>query len=600
MEPARVRPGGTLQASLKGVLEPGWHIYSPTTPPGPIPSTITLVPSPALGKVTLYQPQPLRKFDPNFNADTETFDKEVTFILRAEVNREAPPGPLEVTAQMRYQMCDDRQCLPPRTKTATATVTVDAGAEAAAPALPAGYSEAVRAAANGPSAPRSAPAAGAQGFGVFLLVAFGFGLAAIFTPCVFPMIPITMSFFLNKDTGRRGDSILQATVFCLGIIVLFTALGGVTAAILGPFGVVQLGSNPWVNAFIAVVFVAFALSLLGAFEITLPSGMLTKLNSASERGGFAGTLLMGLTFALTSFACVGPFVGSLLAASVQGDKLQPLLGMLAFATGLASPFFLLALFPAYLSRMPRSGGWLARVKIVMGFILLALALKYASNIDQVLQWNFLTRERFLAAWVILFALPGLYLMGFLALPGVKRDEPLGLTRMLVASVFLIFSVSLLPGMFGGRLGELDAFVPVAAEGAAAPSGEGRLVWMKNNYSEALARAKAENKLIFVNFTGYACTNCHWMKANMFPRPDIQAALKDYILLELYTDGADEASRKNQDLQEKKFSTVAIPYYALIDGNENVVASFPGLTRKPAEFLAFLAQGTQKTVAQSRS
>jgi len=587
VEPEKAAPGAVVQARLRAVLEPGWHIYSPTTPPGPIPSTIKLADSPAIAKVTLYQPPPTRKFDQNFNSDTETFEKEVTFILQAELAKSAAAGPLEITAQMRYQMCDDRQCLPPRNKTATATLTIDPAISAGAPtAIPAGYVEAVPAKKSA-APPVGAPAPDKQGFGVFLLVAFGFGLAAIFTPCVFPMIPITMSFFLNKDTGKRRDSVVQATVFCLGIIVLFTALGAVTTAVMGPFGVVQLGSNPWVNSFIALVFFAFALSLLGAFEITLPSGLLTKLNAASERGGFGGTLLMGLTFALTSFACVGPFVGSLLAASVQGDKLQPLLGMVSFATGLASPFFLLAVFPSYLNRMPRSGGWLARVKIVLGFILLAFTLKYLSNVDQVLQWNVITRERFLAAWVILFAMPGLYLLGMLLLPGVKRDEPLGLGRTLAGAAFLIFAISLLPGMFGARMGELDAFVPVAAEGTAAPSGEGKLTWMKNQYAEALARAKAENKLILVNFTGYACTNCHWMKANMFPRPEIQAALKDFILLELYTDGTDDASRANQEMQEKKFATVAIPYYAIIDGNENVVASFPGLTRKPAEFLAFL-------------
>jgi thiol:disulfide interchange protein len=587
VEPDKAAPGGTIQAKLKGILEPGWHIYSPTTPPGPVRTTIKLVESPAIGAAKLYQPAPVRKFDQNFNGDTETFDKEVTFVLQAELTPNAAAGPLEVTAQMRYQMCDDRQCLPPRTKTAAAIITIDpAVAKTAAPAIPAGFTEAVvRTAATAPGA----PPAQKQDLAVFLLVAFGFGLAAIFTPCVFPMIPITMSFFLKKDTGKRSDSLIQAGVFCLGIIVLFTGLGAVTTAVLGPFGVVQLGSNPWVNGFITLVFLAFSLSLLGAFEITLPSGLLTKLNSASDRGGFAGTLLMGLTFSLTSFACVGPFVGSLLAASVQGDKLQPLLGMMAFSSGLASPFFFLALFPSYLNQLPRSGGWLARVKTVMGFILLAFTLKYLSNIDLVLQWNFLTRDRFLAAWVVLFALPGLYLLGFLALPGIKKDEPLGLGRTLTGAAFLIFALSLLPGMFGGRLGDLDAFIPVATEGAAAPAGEGRAVWMKNQYAEALARAKAENKLIFVNFTGYACTNCHWMKSNMFPRPEIQAALKDYILLELYTDGTDDASRVNQELQEKKFSTVAIPFYAIIDGNETVVASFPGLTRKPEEFRAFLAQ-----------
>jgi thiol:disulfide interchange protein len=364
---------------------------------------------------------------------------------------------------------------------------------------------------------------------------------------------------------------------------------GVTAAV-GPFGVVQLASNPWVNGFIAIVFAVFALSLLGAFEITLPSSVLTKLDAASRRGGYLGTLLMGLTFSLTSFACVGPFVGSLLAASVQLKGWQPVLGMASFATGLAFPFFFLAAFPGYLKKLPRSGGWLARVKTVMGFALLAIMLKYAANIDQVLQLNWLTRERFLAAWFVLFAMAGLYLLGLLKLEGVEEGETLGIPRLLAASVFLIFAFSLLPGMFGAPLGELDAFVPAAStvggfDGLTAAGS--RPEWMKNQYREALDRAKQENKLVLVSFTGYACTNCHWMKANMFPRPEISAALKDLVLVELYTDGEDAASKSNQKVQDEKFSTVAIPYYALLEPDEKVVASFDHRTTDPTEFLGFL-------------
>jgi len=391
---------------------------------------------------------------------------------------------------------------------------------------------------------------------------------------------VTVSFFLNERGGIR-----QAFVFSLGIIVLFCAMGlGVTAAI-GPFGVVQLGSNPWVNGFIALVFCAFALSLLGAFEITLPSSLLTALDSASRKGGYFGTLLMGFTFALTSFACVGPFVGSLLAASVQTKGAQPAFGMLSFATGLSAPFFFLAAFPSYLKKLPRSGGWLLRVKVVMGFILLAAMLKYLSNIDQVLQWNFLTRERFLAAWFVLFAMPGLYLLGFLRLEGVESSDRMSVGRLIVASVFVIFAVSLLPGMFGAPLGELEAYVPASPiAGTESPSG---LAFLKNQYREALTKAHLENKLVLVTFTGYACTNCHWMKANLFPKPEIAAELKNFVLVDLYTDGTDAASEENQKLEDTKFQTVAIPYYALMDGDEKVVATFPGSTRNAQEFLTFL-------------
>jgi thiol:disulfide interchange protein DsbD len=343
-----------------------------------------------------------------------------------------------------------------------------------------------------------------------------------------------------------------------------------------------------VNGFIAVVFAVFAVSLLGAFEITLPSGLLTRLDRASRRGGYLGTLLMGLTFSLTSFACVGPFVGSLLVSSVQAKGAQPVLGMLSFATGLASPFFFLAAFPAYLKKLPKSGGWLARVKVVMGFVLLALMLKYFSNIDQVLQTGLLTRERFLAAWFVLFALPGLYLLGLLRLEGVEAGEALSIGRLLVASAFLIFAFTLLPGMYGGPLGELDAYVPApSAITSSSGAGSNRVAWMKNQYREGLDQARKESKLVLVNFTGYSCTNCKWMDANMFTRPEIAEAVKELVPVELYVDGTDAASEQNQKLEDDKFNTASMPYYALVDSDEKIVAQFGGATRDPQRFLGFL-------------
>ena len=300
---------------------------------------------------------------------------------------------------------------------------------------------------------------------------------------------------------------------------------------------------------------------------------------------------MGLAFSLTSFACVGPFVGTLLAASAQSGGLRPALGMVTFSVGLAAPFFLLALFPAYLKRLPKSGGWLPRVKVVMGFVILAAMLKYLSNIDLVLQWNILTRERFLAAWMVLFALPGLYLLGFLRLEGVSKDEPVGLWRLLVGATFLAFAMSLGPGMYGSRLGELDAHVPLPSDSFRA--GGEKLEWLKNDFRGALERARREGKLVFVNFTGYACTNCHWMKANMFTRAEIAAALRQYVLVELYTDGTDAGSEANQKLQDSRFHTIAIPFYAILDTDERVVATFDRLTRDPQEYLAFLNQGISR-------
>jgi len=576
-------PGATVLGRLEATIDPAWHMYSLTTPPGPIPTTITIDNSPAVDKFTIFQPPPIRKFDPNFNGDTETYEGKQTFLARIELKKDLPAGPVTITFVPRYQTCSGTQCIPPRTRQVSATLNIAGGSPVAAVNIPTGYIEAKPSAAKPAPVIASTSAANADSLAAFLLVAFGFGLAAIFTPCVFPMIPITMSYFI----GQRGGVRLAIT-FCLGIIAFFSALGLILTLALGPAAVVQLGSNAWVNGFITVIFFVFGLSLLGAFEITIPSGLLTKLNAASGTGNMFGTLLMGLTFALASFACVGPFMGTLLAASVGADKTRPVLGMLVFATGLALPFFLLALFPKYLKSLPRSGEWLARVKVVMGFIVLAAMLKYLYSLDAVLQTGFLTRERFLAAWVVLFAMAGAYLLGFVRLPGITKDAELGVTRLLLGTVLVVFGLSLVPGMFGARLGEIEAYIPPATAtslGGGASSGE--LAWVENDLAGAFAKARAEGKMVLVNFTGYACTNCHWMKANMFTKPEVAAVMKNMVLVDLYTDGTDAASQSNQKLEEEKFQTIAEPYYALYDPNENVVATFPGLTRKPEEYLAFL-------------
>ena len=600
-DPATVAPGGKTLARVDVKIDPGWHLYSGSSPAG-IPISFKAA---APYELRFLQPPAHRAFDPIQNGDTETYEGEVAFLLQIAAPKDAAPGPAEVGLSSRYQTCSANQCVPGKWSESL-KLTIDPAAPAAVLAIPAGYAEP-----KPPAAPSlasdSTPAAAPQSWGIFLLTAFGFGLASIFTPCVFPMIPITMSYFLNRQTGTRRDSVVQAVVFCLGIVVLFSGIGLLTTLALGPAGIKNLGGNPWVNGFIAALFIAFAMSLLGAFEITIPSSVLTALNQKSEKGGFAGTLLMGLTFSLSAFACVGPFVGTLLAASVGGgNAMRPLFGMVFFASGLALPFFLLAMFPSYLKRMPRSGGWLARVKVVMGFIILAASLKYLASLDATLHWDFLTRGRFLAAWVVLFAMAGLYLLGFVRLEGIKADETMGLGRLFSGLALLIFAISLLPGMFGGNLGDLEAYVPAAAESAAASASLGGgvpapgLVWMKDQYQAALEKAKAEGKLVFIDFTGYSCANCHWMRANILARPEIEALLGKFVLVELYTDGTDAASEANAKLEAEKFKSVAQPLYVILRPDETVVATFDHLTHDPAEFRAFLEKGAGLAAPTSAS
>lgn len=595
---AAAKAGEEIRVPVRAKIGEHWHLYSLTTPRPPIATSVKAPAEESLFEVVrVEQPAPTKKMDPNFQSETETFEEAVEFVLVGKASRDIAANDPQLKVAVRYQACDDRQCLPPRKK----EVVYVADFAFQAPSRPAGPP--VVAGAAAPVAAKTAAPATTPGntpvnsqtpkpLGEFLLLAFGFGLASVLTPCVFPMIPITMSFFLTKQGASKSRILGEAALFCLGIVVLFTAIGFTLTAILGASGVVAIGSNVYVNGFIALVFFALALSLLGAYEITLPSSLLTKLNQASEGGGVVGTLLMGLTFSLTSFACVGPFIGTLLAASVTGDKLQPTLGMMAFSGGLSLPFFFLALFPSAIGNLPRAGNWMIRIKVVMGFLILAAMLKYLSNVDTVLQWGLLTRERFLALWVVFFALPGLYLLGKLPMDGIKRDEQLGAGRALAGAVFVAFALSLIPGMFGANLGELEAMVPFAKENAGLFGGGGseKLAWIKDDFEGALAKAKAENKPVLVAFTGVACTNCHWMKANMFTKPEVAAEMQQFVLLELYTDVLDDPkSEANQKRQEELFSTVAIPYYAVFSADDKVIASFPGLTRDPKEFIAFLSK-----------
>ena len=586
VEPAAVGPGSIALVRVNATIDPGWHLYAASSPAG-IPASFTVAPSAVATLTHLYQSPPRSAFDHNFNNQTDTFEGSASFALMLETRKDAPPGAGALEISARFQTCNDNTCVPGRWS-GKVNLTIDPALKTTGLAfsLP-GLTEV--------KPPARAAAAPPQSLTLFLLAAFGFGLASIFTPCCFPMIPITMSYFLNRESGGRRDTIVHAVVFCLGIIVLFSALGLLITAALGPVGVVQLGASPWVNGFIAVLFIAFSLSLLGAFEITIPSSVLTRLNQASGSGGFAGTLLMGLTYSLTSFACVGPFVGTLLAASVSGGGLRPLVGMGAFSTGMALPFFFLALFPAVLKKMPRSGGWLVRVKIVLGFVILAASLKYLSAVDQTLGLQWLTRERFLAAWIVLFAMPGLYLLGLLRLEGIKPDEPLRLGRLAVGIAFLIFAVSLVPGMSGGKLGDLDAYVPAPVERASASGEPNGPSWLKDQYRQALDQARRAGKLVFINFTGVACANCHWMEANLLPRPEIAAALERFTLVELFTDRTDAVSEANEKLEETKFGTVAEPYYAIVRPDESVVATFEGRTTNAQEFLAFLNRGASASL-----
>ncbi|MCI0488429.1 MAG: thioredoxin family protein [Blastocatellia bacterium] len=638
-----LKPGDRFNVQVIANIEAGWHLYAITQPPGgPTPTRITLPsgqPFKAGGAVK--SPPSLTDFDQNFGIDTEFFEGSATFTLPVTVARDAPAGKHKLRVNAFFQTCNDRLCLPATTVKMEALVEVAAEtissttvsasepedkspvaqAETKTPDQSAGQpqtgaesSEKTDAASLSASPSSSEPSVAAQSPGAatniarttapaggvdtsqsllsFIWLAMTVGALSLLTPCVFPMIPITVSYFTSHSASSRGAALRNAFIYSGGIILTFTALGMALALFVGAAGINLFAANPWVNLLITAIFLGFAMNLFGAYQIRVPSALLTRLDALTRREGgsqMIGMLLTGLVFTLTSFTCTAPFVGTLLVMAAQGEWQWPLLGMLAFSTVFALPFFVLAMMPQLLSQMPRSGGWLNSVKVVMGLLEVAAAMKFISNVDLVWHWGIFTREVVVASWVAVAGLITFYLLGKFRLSEDAPVERIGAVRLMMAIAFLALSLYLLTGLFGRRLGEVESFLPPAAEGTfMAGGGEGgELPWIVNDYEGALSRARQEKKLVLIDFTGYTCTNCRWMEANMFPKAEVRREMEKYIRVRLYTDGEGEIYGKHQRLEQEKFGTVALPYYALVDSEGNPMASFAGLTRNPSEFIAFL-------------
>jgi thiol:disulfide interchange protein len=399
----------------------------------------------------------------------------------------------------------------------------------------------------------------------FIWLAASAGALSLLTPCVFPMVPITVSYF----TSRAEHGVRAAVVFALGIIGTFTALGLALAVFVGATGAASFAASPWVNLGLTVLFVAFALNLFGVWNVTVPSGVVTALDARVGRSsGLVGPVLMGLLFTLTSFTCTAPFVGTVLVSAAAGQWTMPIIGMLAYSTVFAVPFFVLALAPGWARRLPRSGSWLRTVKIVMGLVELAAAFKFLSNVDLVWHWGVVTRAVVLVAWILLA----------LAAVVVLRFKP-------VALVPAALAVWLGLGLVGrAHLGDLEAFLPPAS-----PSVGSALTWRLNDLPGSLAAAQHDGKAVFIDFSGYTCTNCRWMEANIFSRPEVERALAQYELARLFTDGDGPLYERQQAYQESHYNTVALPLYALVAPDGHTIATLAGLTRDPAAFVAFLQQ-----------
>ncbi len=654
-DPATIPPGGDTRVHVHAEIGKGWKMYALDSPAGrPVAVRFDELPQGLSLSGAVTQREPKVGFDPNFGKDVRYFEGSADLYATLAAAEEITPGAQEATGSIQFMICNDSVCLPPTRVPFTLPITVAAlqdtgrntdasgaansnsGAGGSGGTAGIGSPEAVTGREKVPVPGASEESAGAPadlaeqnasivpevdldvarsgGIWGFLLLAVGAGIGALLTPCVFPMIPLTVSFF-TRHAGERGEAVRMAGVYGAAIVLTFTGLGLLMALLLGAAGAQTIAANPWINLFIGVVFVVFSLSLLGLFELRLPSGLVNYFNrQGNERGGYLGVIFMGLTLTLVSFSCTAPFVGGLLAATVQGERLYPVAGMLAFSLTFALPFIAFALFPRALSVLPKSGAWMNAVKVVLGFVELAAALKFLSNADLIWGWNLISRPLAIAVTAVIFFLAGLYLLGKLPLAHEEAPERIGVGRLLAAIGFFGVALYILPGLFGAPLNKLDAYLPprqgtdvnlfAAIPGGmlATGAGQGEDVWFTDDLEGAFAEAAQTARPVFIDFTGYTCTNCREMEANVFTRPEVQERFQNnFVLVRLYTDGL-EKGNTFQRYQLQTTGTVALPTYAIVDPTgERLIARLTGVA-SPAEFVDFLDNGAsafrQRSLAAS--
>jgi thiol:disulfide interchange protein len=432
----------------------------------------------------------------------------------------------------------------------------------------------------------------------FLWLAATTGLLSLLTPCVFPMVPVTIAYF-SSPSGNSSFSLRRPLLFGLGIVATFTVLGLALAAVFGAAGLNRFAADPWVNLTLAALFLVFAANLFGWLNAPAPWRLANAADRASRSaapGSSLGALIMGATFTLTSVTCTAPFVGTLLVLASRGSWAAPLVGMIVYSLAFALPFVLLALVPRSVSRLPRAGSWMQTLRVLIGLLEVGAAIKFVSNADMVLGWGIFTRDALLLTWSAL-ALAGAAYLARGARARIQRRD-LGMETVVGIAAALLLAGWLASGLNERRrLDQIEAFLPpVSPMGPLASSGLGASTWMLNDYEGALNAARSTGKLVFVDFTGYTCTNCRWMEANIFSRPDVGAELGQFVLARLYTDGDGEIYERQQAFQEKTFGTVALPLYAVMTPDGKVRATFSGLSRNPAEFIAFLKTARERRLA----
>ena len=603
--PSNIGSGGTSVIKASATLVEDWKMYALDSSLASMEDVLSrpygvavTVPDSVQGVSwtgMVGQSEPKIGYDAIFEMDLKWFYDEASFFTTV-VDTDSLAQTVTIPLSIRYQICNDELgvCLRPETTQLEVLLSVDPTCvDCTATDEDLALADETVISASDDVSSTSA------GILPFLLLAIGAGLASLLTPCVFPMIPLTVSYFTKYGHSRR-EAVRLALLYGSAIVVTFTAIGIVMALLVGAAGALAIASNPWVNLFIALVLVGFALSLLGLYEIRIPSSVLSWVNAkGGEDRGWAGVVFMGLTLTLVSFSCTAPFVGGLLAAASTGTWVFPLVGMVVYSATFALPFVLLALFPRALDRLPKSGSWMNSLKVVLGFVELAAAVKFLSNADLV--WGLGTLPRTLGAFLVAVCLllMGVYLMGWIRV-GFERLTRPGWMRGGFAVAFLLAGLAVTPGIFGQPLGFLDAYLPphqdldrkllasIGIDHVAADFEEG---WIVDDIEGAFVYAQERDVPVMVDFSGWTCTNCRDMESNVFPKPDVRSRLDaSFVPLRLYTDDL-ELGDGFHAFQMELTGTPALPTYAVVHPESRAVIAQQSAMMSEKAFIQFLDQAT---------
>lgn len=595
-------------------IDKPWHLYSQKIEMQP-PATLFVFENNAdfelIGKVI--ESESIEVFDPNFEIMIRYFSNQAIFTQKVKLLNEKSAT---IKGYIEFMSCDDARCLPPAEKEFTFVI---------------GDSEIEK---NMVEDTSSAKDTGS--LWIFFIIALGAGFVGVLTPCVYPMIPMTVTFFMNNSKNKFQAKI-NALFFGFSIIVIYTFIGVLVSVLFGSDAIKDVSSHWITNTIFFLLFAVFAASFFGLFEFVLPSSLTNKSDKKADKGGLIGTFFMALTLVLVSFSCTAPFVGGILVEAASGSILKPIVGMFGFSLAFALPFSTLALFPSWLGNLPKSGGWLNSVKVVLGFIILALGMKFLLVPNEILKWG-ITREFYIAVWIVLFTLMGFYLLGKIKFAHDSDISHIGVFRLLLIIATFTFVVYLIPGLFGAPLKPIAGFLPsdssfnlieiisknkvntVMIETESEICEEPKYndlftlpYGLKGyfDYEQGLRCAKKLNKPIFLDFKGHACTNCKVMEKNVWSNPEVLKRLKeDYVVIALYVDDPTKLNesdwitssvdgkvkktigKKNADLQIEKFGVNAQPYYVLVDHQGNQLIPPRAFSLNIDEYIAFLDKGLE--------